>query len=430
MSASKSLKDQLQRFLEAIQRGGRTVKRGNHWFSHGRQFVGLDDDEDATFWKLARLLRQEFAPSDETSKSAIVSHLNDSILFARSPLSQNQRGRAEAARALLLSELERPIRPWNVFFPLTGIRDDCLPLLIGAVKVFPSTHALADEVLAEDTPGEPSFTKTIRAHARREMKENFDGAPWARVSVRAREHDHDAAQRLALAELELTMDVINFFADIFRPGQYRSRVELAANATSGFLVSSSAMEGTEPAGVGKAVVGSLDWVWLPDLDTEEANAVGLDRAHRILLAAPRTEVEERVLAGLRWGGHGTAALRLSDKFLAFMMALESVVNGPSEVERIARTLESRCAQLLSGDNTKSRHNAEVQRLYDLRSRLVHAGSADLTEYDVEQARDYAKECTVKILSGAAFVGFQRNAELDQWFAPLAESASSSSSLVR
>ena len=51
------------------------------------------------------------------------------------------------------------------------------------------------------------------------MGKHFGSGPRARVCVRALEDDGEAARALALAELELTLDVVNFFADIFQPGR-------------------------------------------------------------------------------------------------------------------------------------------------------------------------------------------------------------------
>lgn len=51
---------------------------------------------------------------------------------------------------------------------------------------------------------------------------------------------------------------------------------------------------------------------------------------------------------------------------------------------------------------------------------MHTGWAEVGEYDVSRARDYAKECTVKVLTSSNFAMFERNIELDQWFAPLVD----------
>ena len=50
---------------------------------------------------------------------------------------------------------------------------------------------------------------------------------------------------------------------------------------------------------------------------------------------------------------------------------------------------ARAGQLLADDNSKSRSLSELQRLYDVRSRLVRTGWAEVGEYDVSRARDYA-----------------------------------------
>lgn len=101
-----------------------------------------------------------------------------------------------------------------------------------------------------------------------------------------------------------------------------------------------------------------------------------------------------------------------------MMAFEALVNGPTKSDCVARTVESRAAQLLAGDNATSRRDREIERLYDLRSQLVHTGWAEIAEGDVMNAWYCAKECTVRILVGESFAAARTNAELDGWFAPL------------
>ncbi len=419
MAPTKSLKDQVRRLLEHLQSGA-VAPRGTarRWFHRGAQLVSLNEIENAEYEKVARLLVDELAPREEISLTTVERHLNEAIFVARSPLSIDRRSRAELAASKVLSELQRPIKKWQVHFPIVGLYDECLPLTLGTVRFLPSSESLAAIVLLENQSDGADVPAPIRDYARREIGRHFDGKAWASVFVLALEHDADAAKNLALAALELTLDVVNFFADIFRPQEYRARVELASECRNGVQASCSVMDGTEATGVAQARTGPFDNVWLPPLDSNEAIQLGLQRAHGVLLKESRTEVERRLLAALKWAGRGTAVSRLSDKFLAYIMALEALVNGPNKLDQIARSIESRAAQVLSGTNTAPLRHRELERLYDLRSRLLHTGWANISEDDVYSARFYAKECIVKVMVDAHFAMFEKDVEFDGWFAPL------------
>ena len=421
MPASKSVRDQLQRLLASLPFGGSGAPgERRRWFHRGAHLVTLDEKEAAQYEKVAELLLEEFAPTGGISESTITTLLNDAAFETWSPLSLDRRGRAEFAAARVLEVLEGDIKVWRVHFPISGMYAECLPLTLGPVTFHPPSESLTSMVLAAGGPSSHGLSARIREFARHDIERHFGGHSWASVSVEALQRDPEAATQLALAELELTLDVVNFYADVFRPREYRARVEERWRATDGVRVSCPVMDGTEATGVAWSRAGPLDEVWLPPIDSSEARDVGLTRAHALLSARSRTQMDKRVLASLRWAGRGTAAERIPDKIMSFVMALEALIGGPAKTVKLAQKLESRTAQLLSNDNSASRHDPQLARLYDLRSRLVHTGWADVTDDDAFTARYYAKESAVKVMVTEPFASFATDADFDGWFAPLPE----------
>ena len=387
------------------------------WFSRGGHLIALDEREAEDFHEIVALLLKQTAPKDEASRDAVTSVLSDAMFAVRAAEAANVNNCIDDAVANIVGQLRRKIRSWSVYFPVAGLYDDCLPLKFGDVTFFPSTESLSELVVSNRSGGDDNLRALIRRQARKDIVEHFDGAPWVQVVVHARDRDSTAARDLAVEKLGLTLDVVNFFADIFRPQEYRARVQHGYEKPWATRVNCVVMEGEEATGVGWTNVGALDDVWLPPLGTDESRAMGLDRAHEILAKESRSEVDRRLLAALRWSGRAASVKGHPNQLLAYMMAFEAAVAGPRQIRKIAKTLGSRATQLFRDDNSRAYYSPDVARLYRLRSQLVHTGWAEVTPEAVMSARYHAKECTVRLLTMKQFTRVATNRELDAWFAP-------------
>lgn len=399
-----------------MELGGTAPPEDTRKFFSGRGLrITFNQEESDEFDKVAELLQLELCVEGKVSEGTVRHLLLEAIVESRESSESESARRFELASQHLFAALGRPIRKWTFFVPVVGLYDDCLPLSVGQVTFWPSTESLSARLVKADDFDEV-IPAVIRAHARKQLDEEFGSKTFAEVRVKALEADTEAATTLGLAELELTMDATNFFADLFRPQAYRARVELADEVRDGRRPTCAVMCGEEATGVALAVVGALDNVWLPRLGDDDAIHAGFDRCAQILSNDARSELEQRLLAALRWVGRATAANRPSDKLLWYVMGLEALLVGPAKVTQIAKTFESRAAQLLANDNSVSRANHDAWRLYDLRSRLVHTGWAEVLEDDISCARHFAKACVMQVLTAPQFQTMQTNLEFDAWFA--------------
>lgn len=416
--ASKSLRDRLTRFLRAVQSHRAAPARDAHRVFHrGSHVIALREDEYADYRRLVGQLLHEFGANDAISVGTAESHLDDGVFLARSPLALDDGRRAAFAASHVLDALGRPICEWLANFQVVGFYDDCLPFQLGRAQFFPRGTSLWPMV-APTTPPKTPFLRSFRQYVQRDIEEHFGGnEQWAQLRVAALEGDTEAARALALADLELTIDVLNFYGDIVRPAAYMSRIEMADRAADGVCKSCVVMQGKEPGGVATAITRPLDDMWVPDLASAEAKEIGLARVHGILSKphADRTRVERRVLAALRWGGRASVAREPPDRLILFMTALEALVNDDTKRAGVAVTVETRAVQLLNNDNSAAARDADLQRLYDARSRLVHSGWADVSSADVWAARCWAKECTVRVLTGPLVD--QAEEGFNSWFRP-------------
>jgi hypothetical protein len=103
-------------------------------------------------------------------------------------------------------------------------------------------------------------------------------------------------------------------------------------------------------------------------------------------------------------------------FLLFAIALESVVLGRDIQTEITYQLSARVAHLLSADLTPRKTIAKrVVDLYRLRSKIVHAGSTDVSEAEVESIREVCLNTLFALATLPAFAKMASVDELEEWF---------------
>ena len=124
----------------------------------------------------------------------------------------------------------------------------------------------------------------------------------------------------------------------------------------------------------------------------------LARVEELLAKAGRSQVDELVLRAVRWVGRAVSANRTEDKFLFAAIALDCVTR-PKPGHSIRQQLSSRAARVLSGrGQDREWLEAEIGRLYRIRSTLVHDGSLEVTEDDRAQVQTVALRTVVWALT--------------------------------
>lgn len=424
MKPEKSIRDQVDRFLQAVHlHDGVDAPRGGCVWATRKRLIVLDAEQHEAFNSIVALLRDYFGAAGEWSTNAVGENLRLAIIALTDPEPPDPKLRRKKALEELFAAMKRQCVPWGAYFPVVGINQDCLPLEVGKVVLHPSSDALSKLLVLSDDQPSSTYPEELRlkfrGSVRKQIDTHFGASAWAHVRVKAAEGDSEAAHDLGIEELRLTLDVLNFYADIWRPSDYRSRVALASEPDRTVLHSMVVVEGSEPMGVGEENHGPVDDVWIPALDSDDARELALDRVSSILAkeATERSQVDDRLLAGLRWAGRATATRRPDEAFLLFMMAIEAIIMGPNNRDSILYKLLLRVAQVLNLPDAKDKNllRDHLTRLYDLRSRLVHSGLADINGADVESARSAAKALTVELLKNATFARMKSNKDLDNWF---------------
>jgi hypothetical protein len=136
----------------------------------------------------------------------------------------------------------------------------------------------------------------------------------------------------------------------------------------------------------------------------------------MLNKSQRNEIEERIISAMQWAGRATVEDRNEEAFLLYAIALESLImeRGPSA--ELNFRLIHRIAHLL-GTDFESRKNIRerTKELYKIRSKIVHTGSFEVSDSDLQYMRLFTKECIARILTGKEFETFEQDQQLIDWF---------------
>lgn len=362
---------------------------------------------------------------EEQSLRNVQARVQKAILMAldikkQSPLDYAAR-KAEAIESVRALVSEKPTE-WEFFHGgVGGVKASGLPCTFGRFEFLLANEAVVAGWMAtigpvcESAPAPAEDNQRMRQHMESEISRTFAGQVVARVKVKA--VDRAAAEELADRELRLTLDAINFYADVLHARGLGVRAYAtgeAARATYATL--SFDRGGPKGFSVNYESAGPLEAFDLSRLKAAGVD-LGVPRIAAILAADHPTEIEERILSAFQWAGRATTERRPEQAFLLYMVALETLLGGgKGETGAGTYRLRLRCAHAL-GRSVAQRRNVikDVKELYDCRSRIVHAGKATVTPADLGRARTYAKEAIVTFMTREPFAAMQQMEELDQWF---------------
>lgn len=155
--------------------------------------------------------------------------------------------------------------------------------------------------------------------------------------------------------------------------------------------------------------------------------MGFDRIWGCLASNSNTELEKRLLLAVDWVGQSIAENAPASAFLKAAIALE-ILFTYSEKSLINASILSQISEntaLLLGDDVKSRQDleAEVKRLYSMRSSIAHAGKSDVELADVDAIRFAARNVIAKIFTAPAMTKISSVSEMYKLFKSMKYSCS-------
>jgi hypothetical protein len=304
---------------------------------------------------------------------------------------------------------------FNVFYPVFGLAEESLPIQVGNVKfcVFDDSQLAKFSKLLLEYEGDKNEKKNRLYLWDEIMKSNIIGKPVGMIESIA--FDVIAAKAQAIKDLILTIDIINFFSDlipyekgfIYLPGE-NDKVEIIVPIIS---------QGDKPVfSYGWNIIGSpTPFSFQKLLETDKKRGLGFSNIST-LLSKKINAIEERIIASIQWAGKATIRNRKEEAFLLYAIALESLILPEKNTVELGYRLRTRVAHLLA-ENLEQRKiiSKNINALYETRSDIVHNGSYQVTDADLNLIRSYSKSCILKIINDSSIASKSDIVSFVQWF---------------
>ena len=423
MSISKNeIIKKVSSFIESLQNieDNSSVQEFELFFSIVDEGTLLLSGDDAKNYRETLRSLIEFVKDETISQKGIEDLFQKTILSVidikekRKEKTFDQRLK-EALNDLIKSLTATPIA-FKVFYPVHGLVIDNSSIHVGNVQFcrFNDYSLRVFTKLLESGDGDDN-DKKIKAYITDQIKETeINGKPVGLITVKA--VDPEAAKLLALKELSITLDVINFFSDlvpyqkgcIYLPGDSE---RLAID----ILVIS---EGENPKWTfGKSVVGQImPFSFSKLLEADKKQKLGFRKVNK-LLGKKRNGLEDKLISAMQWAGKATVERRKEESFLLYAISLESLVLADNEKDELKYRLRQRVVHLISKKDKESRERVfqKAGELYDIRSKIVHSGDYQVTDADLSLMRYYSKSCILRILNKKPFSTMESVDSLVKWF---------------
>lgn len=324
--------------------------------------------------------------------------------------------------------LREPPQTWAVSVRVDGFHPTVLPVALGTVSFHEGTTERGTALAAAIADLEPTPTlrrrwraphsieaeNRTRETARKEVAASFTGGAVASLEVRA--GDKETAERIGIARVRETLDVINFFSSFLdHPRERQGRAYCAPDGPREsvvWMIRSVTGKGLtwRPPDPGRMLVTAFD------PKSPLATECGLPLVDEMLRSEARTDLQQRIVTGLAWAGRAKIEFRPEQAFVLYAIALESLLAKHGARAGVMTRVPLRATQLLGGSREyRKQLHARVERLYDLRNAIVHSGhAADLQVVDVEDMRDLANRALTSMLLHPPYLKFRSVRDFDEW----------------
>jgi hypothetical protein len=385
------------RLVHSRLTAGVSLQDDGIWFSRrddGSLF--LDPEEARNYSHVVTELMKRYVPSDDLSRRSVESFLQRALfssLDLRSRSTKSFQEKLAAALDELLAVLKTPSEDYVCWVPVDGLRLDHAGATFGGIRFVQfGRHQLRQLTGRRPTSQSRlvSWTQTLKTL----RDERLWGAVCACVKVQAR--DSQSAEVLAIRRARQTIAVVNLFTDLV-PYNY-GWVYLRGEATrSQQIVPIQNVKG-DFAASHTTLEPFADVSWKA-LSQAKGIARPFRTLNRLARSGNRFDSGARVLvSAAQWIGEATVERRREQSFLLYAVALETMMLPTHEGGELGYRLRLRTAHVLGKTlPARERIAREVGRLYGIRSRIVHAGSYEVTDSDLGSLRAIVKGALFRLL---------------------------------
>ena len=302
---------------------------GSLWSRAGEGSLHLSADEYRDYHRLLQRARDALAPHGDMSEAVIDSALRKAIFdVVDSPGTRDAEVEVRIGQAVneCRSFIEKPPQEYECWLEVEGLATASLPAEFGATRFVllsdQDIERLAERVRTEHTVDQEQKLSRIDT-----MADDLRGRPVAIQCVHAR--DPVAVVSLATRKLSITLECLNFFADVISYNQHPRGPDGARRPTVLRI-------GESGPAIALQVALAADGSFWENLQATKLGTFSLERVHalpsltgeavkrveELLSHEVRDPVEELLLRAVRWVGRGTAAESPEDQILFSEIALE------------------------------------------------------------------------------------------------------------
>ena len=393
---------------------------GSFWSRAGEGSLRLSADEYRDHHRLLQRARAALAPHGDMSEAVIDSALQKAIFdVVDGPGTRATDLEVRIGQAVneFRSFIEKAPQEYECWLEVGGLATGPLPAEFGTTRfVLLGDHEierLADLVRTEHTVDQEQKLNVIEL-----MADDLRERPVAIQCVRAR--DPAAAVSLATRKLSITLECLNFFADVISYNRHPQGPDGSRRPTvlrvgkSGpdiALQVALAADGSFWQTRQATKLGTFSIERVSDLPGFPGEAV--KRVEALLVREVRNPVEELLLRAVRWVGRATAAESPEDRVLFSEIALECLTR-PGMDRHTKQELVSQAVAVLGRSHSGGGSiEDEISRLYGVRSELVHDGSREISESDSTERYEIALAVTVSLLVSPEVKQVETLSELDE-----------------
>ena len=385
-------------------------------------YLFLTDQEARDFREIIRAVPEKYFSSMLISRQFVEKSIQASILEAldikkhRENITFEQRLNQSIERVKGISR-QKPTE-YEYFYPVYGLDNPGLPFKIGQVELFIFQECTLDEIYRKNNEDIPTKQNIVMDQIFKDFEiDKLFGTVYAKVTVTA--VDQDAAKNIAKNILQSTLELLNFFIDLI-PYSNGVFLYLPGEACKDLIFSASRSKNINiPPTICKSVAGPISNVTIQMLmQANEKNNLGFENVCRILSGKPNP-FQDGLLSAMRWGGKAmiNQAMKLNEQaFLFYTIALESIILLEGSKEELRYRLSVRLAHLF-GKSGEYRPGIakQVRDLYDIRSKIVHNGSFEVFDSDLNLIRFIVKNCLIHLVRDEPFASMKNKEDLVAWF---------------
>ncbi len=415
MSKRGNTREPLRDVAEFIQlvrsrlSAGEPVHDEGMWFSRRDEgSLFLDAEETSAYSYVVTELERQHVPREDLSRRSVEAFLQEALFAAldlqsRSSLPFDER--LSAALDRLLTKLKAPSKVFRCWVPVEGLDlDKSAPRFGGITFVKFGRYQLLQLRVGQQRRRADQNLKRIR-------ESNTWSSVCATVDVSAR--DSTSAETLARGRTRQILDVLNLFTDLM---PYNNGwLYLRGEAASGVHVLPMQRRDAEYFNVSYTRLEPLAPMSWKMLKATKHIAGPLRKLDRIAKAENGPDTcATLLLSGAQWAGRATVDRRREQSFLLYAIALETMLLPTTETQGLGHRLRLRVAHLL-GKTVAARERIakEMSRLYGIRSKIVHAGSYEVTDIDLGTLRSLVKGALFRLLLTPKIHSMTRQ-QLSEW----------------